>query len=73
MPIAGGEQRAGDPEPGQGHGAQPSHDRRVGEQEQRLGDQRSEGGHRQPEDLAVGRPPRIPGRMHCLSLLHPAR
>lgn len=49
---------AGDAEPGQLGGAEVADDGGIGEQEERLGDERQEGGHGQPEDLGVvgGRP-----------------
>jgi hypothetical protein len=47
------EHGAGDPEAGELGGAEVSDDHRVGEQEQRLGHQREEGRHGQPQDLAV--------------------
>ena len=44
---------AGDAEARQRCRAEVADDRRVGQQEQRLGDQREEGGDSQPPDLAV--------------------
>ena len=41
------------PRPGQGRGAEVADDRRVGEQEQRLRDEREERRERQPPDLAI--------------------
>ena len=43
------------PSPASGGGAEVADDGGVGEQEQRLGDQREEGRDRQPHDLAVVR------------------
>ena len=50
------QQRPGDAESGQRRGAEVADDRRVGEQEQRLGDQGAERGDGEPEDLPVLRP-----------------
>jgi hypothetical protein len=44
---------AGDPEAAERDRADPADDRRVGQQEQRLGDQRAERGHREPQDVPV--------------------
>ena len=48
-----GQQRAGDAEPGELGSAEVADDRRVGQQEQRLGDQGGEGGPGEPQDLPV--------------------
>ena len=48
-----GQQRTGDAEPGELGSAEMTDDRRVGQQEQRLGDQGGEGGPGEPQDLPV--------------------
>ena len=58
----GREGLAGHAEPAERGGAEPADDHRVREQEQRLGDQRPEGGHGEPQDFRVaGVPARRPG------------
>ena len=47
------EHDGGDAETGQGGGAEVADDRRVGEQEHRLRDEREERRERQPPDLAI--------------------
>ena len=54
-PDGGLEHDGGDAEPGQLRRAEVADDGGVGEQEQRLGDQRQEGGEGQAQDLAVER------------------
>ena len=54
-PDDGLEHDGGDAEAGQLRRTEVADDRGVGEQEQRLGDQRQEGGERQAQDLAVER------------------
>ena len=49
--VRGGEQDRA--EAGQGFGAEVTDDRGVGEEEERFGDEREEGWHREPEDLAA--------------------
>ena len=55
QPDEGLEDGCGDAEAGQLGGAEVAHDRRVGEQEHRLGDEREERGQRQSPDLAIQR------------------
>ena len=52
-PDRGLEDGPRDAEAGQGGGAEVAHDGRVGEQEERLGDQGEEGGNGETPDLAV--------------------
>jgi hypothetical protein len=53
-PHRGLQHHGGDAEPGQLGGAEVTDHRRVGEQEQRLGDQGQEGRSGEPQDLPVG-------------------
>ena len=55
QPHDGLEHDGGDAEPGELRRTEVADDRGVGEQEQRLGHQRQEGGERQAQDLAVER------------------
>jgi hypothetical protein len=55
QPDDGLQHRAGQAETGQGNGAEVADHGRIGQQEQRLGHERPEGRHGQPEDLPVDR------------------